>query len=270
MINLKLKNPLVFFDLETTGVNVTKDRIVELSFIKVLPSQEREVYTQRINPQVPIPAETSLIHGIYDEDVKDAPTFKEIARNLHKFLEGCDLAGFNIIKFDVPILVEAFLRENIEFDISRRKLVDAQKIFHLMEKRTLSAAYQFYCNKTLENAHSAEADTKATLEVLLAQVEKYDEKMVTDLQGNEVGVIRNDVEALHQVSTTKMVDLAGRMTFNEEGVEIINFGKHKNKTVEYVLASEPAFYDWVMKGDFPLDTKRKLTEIKLRSLKSRF
>lgn len=270
MIDLKLKNPLVFFDLETTGVNVTKDRIVELSFVKLMPNQERETFTQRINPLIPIPAETSLIHGIYDEDVKDAPTFKEIARNLHKFLEGCDLAGFNIIKFDVPVLVEAFLRENIEFDISRRKLVDAQKIFHLMEKRTLSAAYEFYCQKTLENAHSAEADTQATLEVLLAQVQRYDEKPVTDLQGNEVGVIRNDVESLHQVSTTKMVDLAGRLSFNDEGVEIINFGKHKSKPVEEVLASEPAFYDWMMKGDFPLDTKRKLTEIKLRSLKSRF
>mgnify|MGYP001792067669 CR=1 FL=1 len=270
MIDLKLKNPLVFFDLETTGVNVTQDRIIEYSFIKVLPNQQTEVRTQRINPLMPIPAETSLIHGIYDEDVKDAPTFKTVARNLHKFLEGCDLAGFNIIKFDVPVLVESFLRENIEFDVSRRKLVDAQKIFHLMEKRTLSAAYKFYCQKNLEDAHSAEADTKATLEVLKAQVQRYEEQTVVDLQGNPVGVIRNDVESLHKVSTTKLVDLAGRFSLNDDGVEIINFGKHKNKLVEDVLASEPAFYDWMMKGDFPLDTKRKLTEIRLRSLKSRF
>nr|WKN40385.1 3'-5' exonuclease [Tunicatimonas sp. TK19036] len=269
-MDLKLKNSLVFFDLETTGTNITKDRIVELSFIKVTPKKEVDTLTQRINPQMPIPAETSMIHGIYDEDVKDAPTFKEIARNLYKFLEGCDLAGFNIIRFDVPILVEAFLRENLEFDVSRRKLVDAQKIFHLMEKRTLSAAYEFYCHKTLEDAHSAEADTKATLEVLEAQVKRYNQKPVTDAQGNEIGIIRDDVDSLHNISTTKMVDLAGRMCYNEEGIEIINFGKHKNKPVEKVLASEPAFYDWMMKGDFPLDTKRKLTEIKLRSLKSRF
>ncbi|MEM6846013.1 MAG: 3'-5' exonuclease [Bacteroidota bacterium] len=269
-MDLKLKNPLVFFDLETTGVNVTRDRIIEYSFIKVFPNQPTETITQRINPMIPIPEETSLIHGLYYEDVKDAPTFKEVARNLHKFLEGCDLAGFNIIKFDVPMLVESFLRENIEFDVSRKKLVDAQKIFHLMEKRTLSAAYKFYCQKDLEDAHSAEADTQATLEVLLAQVQRYNEQTVVDFQGNQVGVIRNDVESLHKVSTTKMVDLAGRFTFNNDGAEIINFGKHKNKLVEDVLASEPAFYDWMMKGDFPLDTKRKLTEIRLRSLKSRF
>jgi len=270
MINLKLKNPLTFFDLESTGVNVTKDRIVEYSFIKILPNQQTETLTQRINPGVPIPHETSLIHGIYDDDVKDAPTFKEVARNLHKFLEGSDLAGFNIIKFDVPLLVESFLRENIEFDVSRRKFVDAQKIFHMMEKRTLSAAYKFYCQKNLEDAHSAEADTKATLEVLIAQVKRYDGEEVVDLQGNKVGIIRDDVQSLHEVSTTKMVDLAGRFSFNNDGVEIINFGKHKNKPVAEVLASEPAFYDWMMKGDFPLDTKRILTEIKLRSLKSRF
>lgn len=270
MIELKLKNPLVFFDLETTGTNITQDRIVEFSFIKIMPNQQTSTLTQRVNPLMPIPAETSMIHGIYDEDVKDAPPFKEVARNLYKFLEGCDLAGFNIIRFDVPMLVEAFLRENLEFDVSRRKLVDAQKIFHLMEKRTLSAAYEFYCHKKLEDAHSAEADTQATLEVLKAQVEKYNEASVVDAKGNEVGVIRNDVESLHAISTTKMVDLAGRMCYNDGGVEVLNFGKHKNKPVEKVLATEPAFYDWMMKGDFPLDTKRKLTEIKLRSFKSKF
>ncbi len=264
-LSLKLKNPLAFFDLETTGVNVVHDRIVELSIVKMLPNGQVEEKTMRINPERPIPAETSMIHGIYDEDVKDAPTFKSVARSLHKFLEGCDLAGFNIVRFDVPLLVEEFLRVDIDFSIHHRKLVDAQKIFHLMEKRTLSAAYAFYCQKNLEDAHSAAADTKATIEVLEAQVQKYLDQPVVDTQGNHIGKIQNNVDSLHEVSVTKMVDLAGRMAFNDKGVEVFNFGKHKNKPVLKVFDIEPAYYDWMMKGDFPLDTKRKLTEIKLRS-----
>ncbi len=266
-LSLKLRNPLAFFDLETTGTNIIHDRIVEISIVKIMPNGEVQEKTMRINPLMPIPAEVSLIHGIYDEDVKDAPPFKAVAKSLHKFLEGCDLAGFNIVRFDVPLLVEEFLRVNVDFEVSNRKLVDAQKIFHLMEKRTLSAAYEFYCRKTLEDAHSAEADTKASIEVLEAQVQRYLNKPVIDSQGNQVGMIRDDVTSLHEISVTKMVDLAGRMAFNNEGVEIFNFGKHKNKPVLKVLEIEPAYYDWIIKGDFPLDTKRKLTEIKLRSFK---
>ena len=266
---LNLKKPLVFFDLETTGINVTQDRIVEASFIKMNPNGRQAEKTLRLNPEQPIPTESSMIHGIYDQDVRDAPTFGSVARELYQFLEGCDLGGFNLIRFDVPVLIESFARENIEFDIGSRKLVDAQKIFFLMEKRTLSAAYQFYCGKTLEGAHGAAADTQATLEVLQAQVERYQNQPVVDTKGNELGVIRNDVNALHQVSAANMVDLAGRMSFNEEGVEVFNFGKHKNKPVAEVLAKESNFYDWMMKGDFPQDTKRRLTEIRLRSMKSR-
>ncbi len=269
MTRLNLKNPLAFFDLETTGVNVTQDRIIEYSVIKTMPDGEVLRQTQRVNPGRPIPTESSMIHGIYDEDVKDAPLFKEVARNLLRFLEGCDLAGYNVIRFDVPVLVESFAREGIDFDISHRKLINAQKIFHLMEKRTLAAAYEFYCQKTLEGAHGAEADTQATLEVLLAQVDRYLDQKVIDVKGNELGTIRNDVAALHKVSVANMVDLAGRMSFNEEGVEVFNFGKHKNKPVSEVLEKEPNFYDWMMKGDFPQDTKRKLTEIRLRSMRAK-
>lgn len=263
-MQLQLKNPIAFFDLETTGVNVTNDRIVELSFVKVLPSGETVKKTMKINPQVPIPLESSLIHGIYEKDIVDAPTFKQIAKNLAVFLEGCDMAGFNILKFDLPLLVEEFLRVDLEFDISGRKLVDAQKIFHMMEKRTLSAAYQFYCGKVLEGAHGAEADTLATYEVLKAQVEKYAGQEAVDALGKKVGVIENDMSTLHNLTASKMVDLAGRMVKNDKGVEVFNFGKHRLKPVEDVLKSEPGYYDWIMKGDFAQDTKRKLTKIKLR------
>ena len=270
MTNLQLKNPLAFFDLETTGVNVTQDRIVEIAIIKMMPGGGTEEKTWRVNPERPIPEEVSLIHGIYDKDVKDAPTFKEIAPEVLQFLDKCDLAGFNSIRFDLPVLTEAFLREDMSFDISRRKLVDAQKIFFLMEKRTLSAAYQYYCGEELENAHSAHADALATMKVLLAQVERYQDQPVEDTQGNVVGTIRNDVASLHTVSVANMVDLAGRFVYNEQGVAVMNFGKHKNKPVIDVLNSEPAFYDWMMKGDFSLDTKQKLTEIRLKSLQSKF
>lgn len=266
-MNLKLKNPLAFFDLETTGTNVSKDRIIEIHIIKMMPNGEVEEKNMRVHPQMPIPAESSMIHGIYDEDVKDLPPFKAVAKVLHKFLEGCDLSGFNIIRFDVPMLVEEFLRENIDFDISTRRLLDSQKIFHLMEKRTLSAAYEFYCKKTLTDAHSAEADTRASMEVLFAQVEKYKGQPVLDTQGKQVGTVKEDVDSLHDISSTKMVDLAGRFIFNDNDIEVFNFGKFKGRPVLDVLQAEPAYYDWMMKGDFPLDTKRKLTEIRLRSFK---
>lgn len=261
---LKLRNPLVFFDLEATGTNVTRDRIVEYAFIKLLPNGEREKMIHRINPERPIPLESSLIHGIYDKDVKDAPTFKDVAKDLEKFLEGCDLSGFNILRFDIPMLVEEFLRADIEFDTDKRNLIDAQKIFHMMEKRNLAAAYKFYCGKSLEDAHTAEADTIATLEVLEAQVERYEGEDLTDLQGKTIGKIENDIPKLHEVMSDRMVDFAGRFSLNDEGIEVFNFGKHKGKPVEKVLKDEPGYYDWMMKGDFPLDTKRKLTRIKLK------
>jgi DNA polymerase-3 subunit epsilon len=267
-MQLKLRNPLVFFDLETTGINTTNDRIVELSFVKILLNGETTIKTLKVNPTIPIPLESSLIHGIYDKDVENEPTFKSIAKNLAAFLEGCDLAGFNILKFDVPMLVEEFLRADVDFDVSNRKLIDAQKIFHMMEKRTLTAAYKFYCGKELEGAHGAEADTLATFEVLKAQVEKYEGQEVVDNLGKKLGVIENDMATLHNITASNMVDLAGRIVKNDKGVEVFNFGKHRNKPVEEIFAKEPGYYDWMMKGDFPLDTKNKLTAIKLRGFNS--
>ena len=208
--------------------------------------------------------ESSLIHGIYDKDVKGEPSFKELAKDIHQFIGHSDLAGFNVLKYDIPLLVEEFLRAGIDFDLDKRNLLDAQKIFHLMEKRNLTAAYKFYCGRKLENAHSAEADTLATLDVFRAQVERYAGEEVEDLQGNKLGVFENDMKKIHDLVNEKMVDLAGRFIFNSEGVEIFNFGKHKGKTIEQVLKEEPGYYDWMMRGDFPLDTKRKLTQVKLR------
>jgi len=262
---LNLNNPLVFFDLETTGINPSEDRIIELSFVKLMPNGEKIIKTQRLNPGVPIPAESTKFHGIIDEDIKDAPTFKEVAKELVKFLEGCDLSGFAVIKFDVPMLVEEFLRADVEFEIKNRKIIDSQKIFHLMEKRNLTSAYRFYCDKELIDAHSAEADTLASLEVLEAQVEKYKGADVTDLQGKKIGKIENNMAILHDATNSNLVDLAGRMVMNEQKEEVFNFGKHKGKKVSDIFQKEPMYYDWMMKGNFPLDTKRKLTEIKLRA-----
>ena len=208
-----------------------------------------------------------MIHGIRDEDVKDSPTFKSFAKNLAKWLEGTDLAGFNIVRFDIPVLVEEFLRAGVDFEPGKRKLIDAQKIFFMMEKRTLTAAYQFYCNKTLEGAHGAEADTMATYEVLLAQIARYEGQNATDMAGNVVSKIENDMNSIHTLVSSNMVDLAGRLVLNDKGVEIFNFGKHKGKAVSELFKKEPSYYDWMMQGDFPLDTKRKLTQIKLKSLK---
>ena len=266
-MQLKLKNPLAFFDLETTGINITQDRIVEIAILKIHPNGQEERRTDLINPGMPIPLESSLIHGIYDKDVVNAPHFKDIAKTLSNYLTGCDLAGFNVLKFDVPMLVEEFLRAGINFDVSKRKMIDAQKIFHLMEKRNLSAAYKFYCNKNLENAHSAEADTQATYEIFIRQIEMYEGQEVQDMTGNTLGVIVNDMEKIHNITWQKMVDLAGRIVYNDNGEEIFNFGKHKGKTVSEVLNIEPMYYDWIQKNDFSLDTKRKLTEIKLRQFK---
>lgn len=262
-MKLNLKVPICFFDLEATGINITQDRIVEIAVIKLMPNGDILRKTNRVNPTIPIPAESSVFHGIYDEDVKDKQTFKELAKDYARFFEGADLSGFNIIKFDVPMLVEEFLRAGVEFDYERKKIIDAQKIYHLMEKRNLSAALKYYCGRELVNSHSAEADTEATMDVLIAQIEKYTNQVVTDGSGNELGKIKNDMEVLHKLTTSNMIDLAGRMIKNENGEPVINFGKHKNKVVLQVLKDEPSYYDWIMKGDFPLDTKRKLTEIKL-------
>jgi DNA polymerase-3 subunit epsilon len=265
-MSLNLKNPLVIFDLETTGIKVSEDRIVEYSFVKINPDQSREIKTERLNPTIPIPHETSLIHGIYDKDVADAPTFKMVAKNLVKWLEGCDLGGFNVIKFDVPMLVEEFLRAEVNFEIKNRKLIDAQRFFHLMEKRNLSAAYKFYCGKDLDNAHSAEADTLATVDVFEAQIKKYKGMEVTDNLGKKIGTFENDMNALHELTFSKMADLAGRLVYNHKDEVVFNFGKHRGKPVTEVLKKEPSYYDWMMKGDFTRDTKRRLTEIKLQSL----
>jgi DNA polymerase III subunit epsilon len=252
-LNINLKRPLAFIDLETTGINVSTDRIVEFSILKISPNGKEEWMTSRVNPEMSIPPKSIAIHGIKDEDVVSAPTFKEIARNLSAFLEGCDMAGYNAVKFDIPVLAEEFLRANIDFNFTKRRYIDVQVIFHKKEQRTLAAAYQFYCKKELEGAHGSKADTAATFEVLKSQLDRY-----TDLD--------NDVEKLADFSSfNSNVDFAGRIILDENGVEIFNFGKHKGKPVEVVFAEEPAYYSWMMNGDFPLYTKKVLTEIKLRS-----
>ena len=268
-MKLNLRNSIAFFDLEATGTNVGTDRIVEISIVKLHPDMGREIYTKKVNPGVPIPLEASLIHGIYDKDVKNEPSFKDIAKEIQAFIGKSDLGGFNVLKYDIPLLVEEFLRAGIDFDIDNRNLLDAQKIFFMMEKRNLTAAYKFYCGRTLENAHSAEADTLATLDVFEAQVERYQGEEMEDLQGNKVGIFQNDMKKIHDMVNEKMVDLAGRFVFNSQGQEIFNFGKHKGKTIDQALKEEPGYYDWMMKGDFPLDTKRKLTQVKLRGFNNR-
>jgi DNA polymerase-3 subunit epsilon len=253
-MELNLRNPLVFFDLETTGTNVVSDRIVEISYLKVYPNGKEECKTRRINPEMPIPAEATAIHGISDDDVKDCPTFREIAKSLATHIEGCDLAGYNSNRFDIPLLVEEFLRVDVDIDFHKRKFVDVQTIFHKKEQRTLSAAFKFYCNKNLEDAHSAEADTKATYEVLKAQLDRYDD-------------LKNDIEYLSDFSSfSNNVDFSGRIVYNEKKEEVINFGKHKGRLVAEVLKSDPGYYGWIMQGDFSLHTKKVLTNIRLRGL----
>ncbi|SFC03052.1 DNA polymerase-3 subunit epsilon [Flexibacter flexilis DSM 6793] len=266
---LKIKKPLAFFDLETTGVNPVTDRIVEIAIVKAMPNGELLTKVWKVNPTIPIPLESSAIHGIYDKDVANEPTFKQLAKTVEQFLEGADLAGFNICKFDIPLLVEEFLRADVNFDVSNRKIADAQKIFHLMEPRTLSAAYKFYCGDDITslggNAHSAEIDTLATYHVLNEQIKRYEGKSIKDSVSGRVWTpVANDMDALHQLSTSNTVDLAGRMAYNAKGEAVFTFGKHKDRPVAEVLQKEPSYYDWMMKGDFPLETKRRLTELKLK------
>jgi DNA polymerase-3 subunit epsilon len=261
-MKLNLIRPLAFFDLEATGVNVGVDRIVEISVIKLHPDGSEDVKTWRVNPEMPIPIESSLIHGIYDEHIKDEPTFKQIAQLVAEFMDNSDLAGFNSNKFDIPMLMEEFLRVGVLFDLDNRHFVDVQNIFHQMEQRTLKAAYQFYCQKDIINAHSAEADTRATMEVLLAQVARYENQEWEDKKGNRSIPVVNHVEGLHKFTNlNRPVDFAGRLAFNDAGDEVFNFGKHKGKKVEDVFNLEPSYYSWMMNGDFPLYTKRKLEEI---------
>lgn len=251
-MELKLRNPIIFFDLETTGINIAKDRIVELAYLMVYPNGQEEFKRYLINPTIPIPEKATSIHGITEQDVKNAPTFAEIAKNLAQIFEGCDFAGYNSNKFDIPLLAEEFIRAGVEFDLKKRKFIDVQVIFHKMEQRTLAAAYKFYCSKELDNAHTAEADTRATYEILKAQLDRYQE-------------LENDIDKLSAFSAhTKNVDFAGRIVYNEDNVETFNFGKYKGKPVEEILRKDPGYYGWMMNGDFPLYTKKILTNIKLR------
>ncbi|MBQ7388327.1 MAG: ribonuclease H-like domain-containing protein [Paludibacteraceae bacterium] len=250
-MQLNLKNPLVFFDLETTGTNITTDRIVEISYLKVMPNGEEMSKTYRVNPEMHIPEQASQVHGIYDNDVADCPTFKELAKVLAREFEGCDLAGYNSNRFDIPLLAEEFERVGVNIDLSKRKFVDVQVIFHKMEQRTLSAAYKFYCKKDLENAHSADADTRATYEVLKAQLDRYPQ-------------LQNDVAALSEMTYNRNVDFAGRIVYDDKDEEVFNFGKYKGMRVVDVLHRDPGYYSWIMNGDFALNTKRVLTNIRLR------
>jgi DNA polymerase-3 subunit epsilon len=252
-VKLNLKNPIVFFDLETTGINIVSDRIVEISYLKVYPNGDEESKTKRINPEMPIPPQSTEIHGIRDEDVKDAPPFKAIAKSLASQIEGCDLAGYNSNRFDIPLLAEEFLRAGVDIDLMKRKFIDVQTIFHKKEQRTLAAAVKFYCDMDLENAHSAEADTKATYEVLKAQLDRYPD-------------LKNDMSFLAEYSSyTDNVDFAGRIVYNEKKQEVINFGKYKGRLVEDILREDPGYYSWIIQGDFTLHTKKIFTSIKLRS-----
>ena len=250
-MNLQLSRPLAFFDLETTGTNTAKDRIVEIAIIKLNPDGSKESYSKKVNPEMPIPIVVSEIHGIYDVDIVDCPTFKDIAKEVKTFITNADLAGFNSNRFDIPLLVEEMLRSGIDPEFDKKKFVDIQNVFHKMEQRTLVAAYKFCCNKDLTDAHSAEADTLATLEVLEAQIEKYDN-------------IQGDVDFLSEFSTmgARALDFSKRIAINQEDIPVFNFGKHKGVPVVDIFKKEPGYFNWLMKGDFTLDTKNKFKKIK--------
>ncbi|MEO5908380.1 MAG: 3'-5' exonuclease [Ginsengibacter sp.] len=250
---LQLARPIVFIDLETTGINIALDRIIEIAIIKILPDKTKQVKHKLLNPQMPIPKASSAIHGITDDKVKDAQTFKEVANELKQFIDNADLSGYNSNRFDIPLLMEEFLRAGIILEMDNRRMLDVQTIFHMMEKRTLAAAYKFYCEKDLLDAHSAEADASATWEILEAQLTRY-ENLGTTIE-----------TVLHFTGEEKYVDFARRFVMDND-IEVFNFGKHKGRCVAEVLKAEPQYYDWMMKGDFPLHTKQKLTEIFNRTL----
>lgn len=256
-MELKLSRPICFFDLETTGIDVAKDRVVEISILKVFPNGNKESKTWLVNPEMPIPPESSAIHGITDERVKDEPTFKALSKTIYTMIKDSDLAGFNSDRFDIPVLAEELLRSDIDFDMRSNVSVDVQTIFHKMEQRTLSAAYKFYCGKSLDDAHSAAADTNATYEVLKSQLDRYEE-------------LENDMKFLAEFTTRKVTaDFAGFISFDEDGVEVFSFGKHKGKKVEDVLEQEPGYFGWILNADFPRYTKKVLTAIKLRKLNTK-
>lgn len=251
-MELNLTKPIVFFDLETTGTNVTQDRIVEISIIKVLPGGEEIEKTRRVNPGIPIPAEATAVHHITDEDVANEPTFRQIAKSLAELFADSDIAGFNSNRFDIPLLIEEFHRAGVTLDLSRTRFIDVQTIFHKKEQRTLSAAYKFYCGSNLEDAHSANADTRATYEVLKAQLDRYDD-------------LPNDIKALSEYSTySNMVDFAGRLIYDDKHREVINFGKYKGQLAEDVLKNDTGYYGWIMQGDFPQNTKDCFAVVMLR------
>ena len=264
-MKLNLKNPLVFLDLETTGINVVTDRIVEIALLKINADGSEEERVLKINPQMPIPAEATRIHGIRDDDVKNAPTFKEVAKSLAKFIEGCDLAGFNSNRFDIPLLAEEFLRADVDVDLKKKKFIDVQAIFHKMEKRTLAAAFKFYCNQELIDAHSAMADARATYDVLKAQLDLYQNAEFEDSRGAKSVPIVNNVEKLSEFSSyDRNVDYMGRVIYDENNVEVFNFGKNKGIPVEKVFREQPGYFGWILNGEFPLYTKKVLTNIMLR------
>ncbi len=264
---LNLKNPVVFLDLETTGMDIVKDRIVEIALLKIHLDGKEEELLYRINPEMAISQEATRVHGITSADVANEPTFKAVAKTLAKFIEGCDLGGFNSNRFDIPLLAEEFLRADVDIEMKKRKFIDVQAIFHKMEKRTLAAAYLFYCQKPLIDAHSAMADTRATYEVLQAQLDTYQGVEYEDNKGKTSVPVVNDVEKLSEFSAyDRNVDFAGRIVYNEKGIEVFNFGKNKGMPVEKVLNEQPGYFGWIMNGDFPLYTKRVLTQIKLRMM----
>jgi DNA polymerase-3 subunit epsilon len=274
--NLHLKRPLVVFDLETTGVQVGTDRIVEIAMIKISPDgsvvrkpeKAGNEYRILVNPEMPIPLESSLVHGVYDDDVKSKHTFGVIAPGLVKFLHNCDLGGFNSNRFDVPMLAEEFLRVGVDFGLEGRNLIDVQNIFHKMEQRTLKAAYRFYCDKELEGAHEAYPDTAATLEILVSQLEKYSDATISDSRGETVGPVPSDMDELHKFcQRTHNADLAGRLIYNDDGVIVFNFGKNKGVSVKELIERDPGYFGWMMNGDFPRYTKRVLEQIKEGTLK---
>lgn len=265
-MNLQLTRPLCFLDLETTGLNIGKDRIIEICIIKFKPDGSKEELVQRFNPEIPISLESMAVHGITNEELQNEPLFKDKAAFLIQFIDNSDFAGFNALKFDIPLLTEEFLRVGENFDVRTHHIIDVQNLFHKMEPRNLVAAYRFYCNKELENAHSALADTAATADVLFAQIDKYKETEIEDKDGMTLKPITNKVADLANFSLFHpFVDLAGHLVYNEKGEEVFNFGKHKGKTVTNVFQIEPQYYDWMMKADFPLYTKKIITGIRLRS-----
>lgn len=264
-MEIKLTKPLAVFDIESTGVVVGSDRIVEIFILRIDPDGSENEYYALLNPGIPIPPATTAIHGISDADVAGKPYFKDVAHEMMQFLNNCDLAGYNSNKFDIPLLVEEFFRCGVEFDYSKRRFLDVMGIFHKMEPRNLKAAYKFYCGKTIENAHSADADTRATWEILKAQLNRYENVEIEDQDGNIIVPIVNDIEALSKFSkTTKNADLVGHIQFNDKGEDIFAFGKYKGQKVEDVFRREPQYYDWMMKSSFPESTKRYISAIKLR------